>query len=367
MPKLPSLDEDRINAEGLRFLKYYLDYAKNKNFSAYLVTGPDLYFDSPFEEAVHDAFVSAGYDVSSQVGCSGYRVDLAIKDPDHPGEYILGVECDGAQYHYSRYARDRDKVRRQVLENLGWNIHRIWSEDWLVDRQREMEKIRNRVDRIRLERREREASEEEFEDVKDVNGLRKVELKDKFEKYVCAELPVKKMKLEFDSYDRLKYPSQRNEIKNRMIKLIEIESPITISWVYSRVQRSLGVGRKGRRINELYIRIFTRLVREKGLHLYGDTLSTTPIETVSPLRISTEKQRPFTEIPKEELAQAILVLLENNLSMSRDALQNDIGREIYTYNRTGKQIDDKIDEAIDYLVDKKLVEPKNGVYVLTTS
>ena len=361
------LDEDRINAEGLRYLKYYLDYAKNKNFSAYLVTGPDLYFDSPFEEAVHDVFVSAGYDVSSQVGCSGYRVDLAIKDPDHPGEYILGVECDGAQYHSSRYARDRDKVRRGVLENLGWNIHRIWSEDWLVDRQREMEKIRNRVDRIRLERREREASEEEFEDVKDVNGLRKVELKDKFEKYVCAELPVKKMKLEFDSYDRLKYPSQRNEIKNRMNKLIEFESPLTISWMYTRVQRSLGVGRKGRRINELYNQIFTRLVREKGLHLYGDTLSTTPIETVSPLRISTEKQRPFSEIPKEELAQAILVLLENNLSMSRDALQNDIGREIYTYNRTGKQIDDKIDEAIDYLVDKKLVEPKNGVYVLTTS
>jgi len=70
-----------------------------------------------------------GFNVSTQIGCSGYRIDLAIKHPENQGRYILGIECDGSQYHSSRYARDRDKIRQNILEDLGWNIHRIWSDD----------------------------------------------------------------------------------------------------------------------------------------------------------------------------------------------------------------------------------------------
>ena len=76
---------------------------------------------------------SKGYEVVPQVGVAGYRGDLGIVDPRYPGRFILGVECDGATYHSSRVARERDILRQQVLESLGWTIHRIWSTDWWID------------------------------------------------------------------------------------------------------------------------------------------------------------------------------------------------------------------------------------------
>jgi hypothetical protein len=84
----------------------------------------------------------------TQVQSSGYSIDLAIKHPNHPGRYVLGTECDGAAYHSSKTARDRDRTRQAVLESLGWTIHRIWSPDWAANKQRELEAITSRVDRL---------------------------------------------------------------------------------------------------------------------------------------------------------------------------------------------------------------------------
>jgi hypothetical protein len=67
-----------------------------------------------------------------------YFIDLAVRDPEFPGRYVLAVECDGAAYHSSRSARDRDRLRQGVLEGLGWNFHRIWSTDWFRNPQQEI-------------------------------------------------------------------------------------------------------------------------------------------------------------------------------------------------------------------------------------
>ncbi|MBN0617346.1 DUF559 domain-containing protein, partial [Pseudomonas aeruginosa] len=90
-------------------------------------------YDSPFEEAVANALRRKGWQVVTQVGVSSFRIDLAVVDPDAPGRYLAGVECDGATYHRSATARDRDKLREQVLRGLGWEILRIWSTDWWID------------------------------------------------------------------------------------------------------------------------------------------------------------------------------------------------------------------------------------------
>jgi very-short-patch-repair endonuclease len=76
----------------------------------------------------------------TQVGCSGYRIDLAARDPEQPDRYVLGIECDGRSYHSSKTARDRDRLRQAHLESLGWTIHRIWSSDWFANPEREIEK-----------------------------------------------------------------------------------------------------------------------------------------------------------------------------------------------------------------------------------
>ena len=83
-----------------------------------------------------------GFEVESQVGCSGYKIDLAIICPK-TRNYILGIECDGEIYHSGKTARERDRLRQEVLENKGWKIHRIWGYDWLENRNEQLEKIKN--------------------------------------------------------------------------------------------------------------------------------------------------------------------------------------------------------------------------------
>jgi very-short-patch-repair endonuclease len=137
------IDEHRTRAVGVSHLKAFLRFAE-QGASALLATttAPDRdRFDSPFEEQVHRVLVEAGWEVHCQVGCSGYRIDLGVVDPERPGTYLLGIECDGAAYHSSRNARERDRLREEVLRSLGWRITRIWSTDWWYDRKGQRERL----------------------------------------------------------------------------------------------------------------------------------------------------------------------------------------------------------------------------------
>ncbi|MFA6861623.1 MAG: hypothetical protein WCR56_04510, partial [Bacilli bacterium] len=90
-------------------------------------------FDSPFEEDVYNFLVSKQFGVDTQVGCSGYRIDMGVKNRTN-SDYVLAIECDGKTYHSGKCARDRDRLRQEVLEEKGWKFYRIWSTDWFKDR-----------------------------------------------------------------------------------------------------------------------------------------------------------------------------------------------------------------------------------------
>ncbi len=125
------IDLNRTRAVGVKDLKAFLDYAERGPIALTSrdegSVGPP---ESPFEEAVAEALRAKGWDIRTQIGVSGFRVDLGVVHPDYAGRYLAGIECDGASYHSSATARDRDKVRQAVLEGLGWTIFRIWSTDW---------------------------------------------------------------------------------------------------------------------------------------------------------------------------------------------------------------------------------------------
>jgi very-short-patch-repair endonuclease len=89
---------------------------------------------------------NAPWTLQKQVGCSSYRIDLAVVDPERPGSYLLGIECDGANYHSARTARDRDRLRAHVLTRLGWRLERVWSTDWWVDAEAEIERLNRAID-----------------------------------------------------------------------------------------------------------------------------------------------------------------------------------------------------------------------------
>lgn len=128
------LDLSRTQVVGVRDLKVFLEYAeRGPRALAEAVHRTSGEFESPFESAVGAALAQKGWGVHPQVGVSTFRIDLGIVDPKTPGRYLAGVECDGATYHRSATARDRDKLREQVLRGLGWNLVRIWSTDWWTD------------------------------------------------------------------------------------------------------------------------------------------------------------------------------------------------------------------------------------------
>jgi hypothetical protein len=131
------IDLSKTRAVGVADLKAYLDFAL-RGPSALAAqasfTGRDP--DSPFEIEVIQTIREAGWEAHPQIGCSGYRIDIGVVDQGAPGAYIAGVECDGASYHGMASARDRDRLRQAVLEDLGWRIQRVWSTDWWMDRAR---------------------------------------------------------------------------------------------------------------------------------------------------------------------------------------------------------------------------------------
>jgi very-short-patch-repair endonuclease len=155
------IDLTRSRARGVRDLKYFLDYADRGPRALVAAThaSGSGEADSEFERLVADRIRAAGFEVHHQVGCSGYRIDLAVVDPENPGSYLLGVECDGATYHRAATARDRDKLRQAILEDLGWKLHRIWSTDWWHDSGAETEKLLVRLDDLKSEASLRQAAE----------------------------------------------------------------------------------------------------------------------------------------------------------------------------------------------------------------
>jgi very-short-patch-repair endonuclease len=117
------------SSEGVHVLRKYLEYAETRGRVS-IAPGPGADADSDFEVEVADRLRARGFVVDYQVGVSGYKIDLGVRHPDYPERYLAGVECDGATYHHGKSARDRDRLREEVLNDKGWDIVRIWSTDW---------------------------------------------------------------------------------------------------------------------------------------------------------------------------------------------------------------------------------------------
>lgn len=152
------IDLSRTQAKAVADLKHFLEYAERGSSAlGAAVYGSIGDFESPFESAVARALRDKGWDVHAQVGVSAYRIDLGIVHPDAAGIYLAGVECDGAMYHSSAVARERDKIRQSVLEGLGWTLFRVWSTDWWTNRTKAVNTLHEALKaHLEADRRKRE-------------------------------------------------------------------------------------------------------------------------------------------------------------------------------------------------------------------
>ena len=140
---------DGATPDGTKALRNYLEYVRTGSLTTYEESNREP--DSDFEISVMDMLKLRGYEVTPQLGVAGYRIDIAVKHPAAPGSYLAAIECDGASYHSALSVRDRDRIRQEILESLGWRgrIWRIWSTDWFRTPRQETEKLISFIENLR--------------------------------------------------------------------------------------------------------------------------------------------------------------------------------------------------------------------------
>jgi len=134
------IDLNRSQGQGVQLLKAYLEYAASGGTRLPEDERAGQASLNAFEADIHDALGARGVTTRPQFGASRYRIDLVAMHPRKPGRPVLAIECDGASYHSSATARDRDRLRQAHLQRLGWRFHRIWSTDWFFHREQEIER-----------------------------------------------------------------------------------------------------------------------------------------------------------------------------------------------------------------------------------
>jgi len=288
------IDLNRTGARAVRDLKHFLEFAdRGPRALAEAVKGSVGGYDSPFEEAVANRLREKGWEVVPQVGVSRFRIDLGVVHPNRPGDFLVGVECDGATYHSAATARDRDKVRAAVLEDLGWNLLRVWSTDWFIDSESELRKldmaIRNLLD-----------SENEIKDLPinlDEDSLQEV---DEFADLASNQIPKTSSRVQspeddaipppatmsmpsgearpyqeadyaefMDSIspDRFHNEAYESTLRELIRHTLESEAPIADDLLVTRIARAHGFKRSGRLIRERVMSLV-----EDEFHLREDPL-----------------------------------------------------------------------------------------------
>jgi len=375
-----SLHASDIRSGGTRgreMLKQYLDYAErgSKAFIAATDSGGDEP-ESWFEEVVRDKLVAAGLQVKCQVGCSGYRIDLAIVDPEHPGRYLLGVECDGRQYHSAQTARDRDRLRQQVLEGLGWRILRIWSTDWMRDPKPQIERVLEAVRQEKEKNEQKRNADQQAPpslqsterdqpddgnaqpilcDVPAVAKYAPVKLPEtvasRYEPYTATRLR------SLGSADEFYARAQRTD--QRMLKaigrVIQEEGPVHVEVLYRRIVEAHGMTRCGHKICALLDQCVRIGAGTRRWHRDGDFLWPSSNEKVM-VRTNEGSQAPrsMKHIAIQEIAQCVVDVVEAACGAENDELVTEVSREL-GFGRTGREVRDHIEQAIKFALKEMLV------------
>lgn len=350
------IDPARTKALAVQHLKTFLDYAER---GAVALPAQDIGsvggFDSPFEEAVALQLERCGWTVVPQVGISGFRIDLGIRHPDLAGAYLAGVECDGATYHRSATARDRDKVREQVLKGLGWNILRVWSTDWWFDVAGCVDRLHIGLETLLEESRARRAAEKEdvathwdmghevegVEEIRDERGAPPEETAPAVTleaELVSADAAIVSRDIEvaatqasvsptvagaevvgkqgYRVTDLSGFPADPDQffefgyrdILRRMIEvIIETESPLRIDILAQRLARAHGWLRTGARIRErvdIHLRDLDRTVESSGEFIWKKGTVSDILRYRQPA--SGDARRSIGDIPLAELTAVVL-------------------------------------------------------------
>lgn len=350
------IDLTRTNSTGVAHFKNYLEYAQNgeQALARDDTVTSTLDFDSMFEEAVYNALEEEGYGVVPQVQSSSYSIDLAIKHPDQPGKFVLGIECDGAAYHSSKTARDRDRTRQMVLESLGWTIHRIWSPDWTSNREREIQKINQKIESLLGGESISPQPEEVPSYEPEVIEVGSKTEHDEVTEYVEPSLEPR------DQYNA-NTQGMDQAVRNSIEDTIRENGPIEYDTAVQTYIDVWNQSRAGKKVQRIFRDRLAEL-KNQGKVYEQDGYLWPPRDVVDfSIRVNTESSsRSIDEIPTEEIAKGVALLLREGGDMEADDVVLETTR-LFGYQRRGSRIEERIEQAIELLREKGVVTTNEKV------
>jgi very-short-patch-repair endonuclease len=343
------IDLSRTNARGVHVLKRYLKYAETG-----LIDMPSLSkreMGSAFEEAVAIKLKSLGYQVDHQIGTVGFFIDLAVVDHNTPGKYLLGIECDGATYHSAHSARDRDRLRQEILESLGWRIHRIWSTDWFRNPEREIGKVQAAIASAQaslktpiLQKNDSKSEQIPIQIRRDDTPVLSPKKTIKAEPYSIAHL-------EIPAYRNNLHEVSADVMAEWIFKVVSIESPVHESEVLRRITDGAGVKRTGNRVEAAFQRGLETAIRRgqiirKGTILWKPDTVHISIRTRALLPPSSRK---LDLIPPEEIRLASILITESACGITKQELAGAVC-ELFGFARTTEGMVQVVDVVISELI-----------------
>ena len=332
---------------GVEALKTFLYYAENGEFPENYHTGED--FDSPFEESVYKFLTDEGYTVEKQVGCAGYKIDLAVVDKDDANRYVLAIECDGATYHSSSLARDRDRLRQEVLEGLGWKFHRIWSTDWYHVNKTAKQRLLDAVEEAMKNKDNKKIAEESETIIKS-----KVVIKSNEDK----------QQEELDNYFE-KYPeyqfSSKFTLQDNLLNLIELQGPIHKDDIYDAAKVFLN--RKAtknfkKEIDYILFNIYVNGDIDKP----GDFYFSRDFNFVT-MKVRERESPKINRIHHLELVNSIIFTLKLQYSSKKEDLIKNASRRL-GFKSLRANVRDEFDLIILSLIEDNIIKEHNGIIEL---
>lgn len=353
------IDLSRTASTGVAAFKRYLQFAATGQMEMAEPTGRAM--DSPFEEAVALAIRGAGYRVEPQVGVGSFRIDLAVVDPERPGRYVLGIECDGATYHSALTARDRDRIRQSVLEGLGWRIHRIWSTDWFRSPEAELRRAVAAIERAIAS------------DASPRPSRRPPELKLSRSDEPAPEPPAAAAVPYVTGRSRRHHVAihevPASVLADDVEGIVRVEGPVHRDEVARRIMEANGVGRLGSRIRRAVDAGIESAARRRQVEVVGDFLhvpgqkpADIPVRDRSALPTAS---RSFDVIAPSEVRAAIAEVISTSFGIAAEDLAIEVCR-LFGFGQTSSQMRAAVDDALADMQAAGMVAERQGTLTLTS-
>ncbi|MGR3481982.1 DUF3320 domain-containing protein [Salipiger marinus] len=343
------IDPTRVRRDGPRVLKRFLDYAKTGIMDVRTPTG--LEPDSPFEEDVASVIRDLGFVADAQVGSAGFRIDIGVRHKDRPGQYLVAVECDGATYHSALWARERDRLRQDILENLGWRFHRIWSTDWFHHRTRE-------IARLKAALLAAHAAMEQGIRVQGANQAAVPQLPDLPAEVAPAAGPAAEPGPKMPAYVRADlvvragvdpHEAPVTHLADLVVQIVSLEGPVHRDEIARRISAAFGRARVGSRISEATGHaIGVALRQEPQLLRDGDFLMTEAQAGDPPVRDRSEETGSLLKaayLPPVEIAAAARLVRQDSGDVSEDEMIRAVAR-LLGFQRVGSDLSAVISAAL---------------------